>query len=89
MLAPGVLQGWRSFSPVDGVGQSRSFAELLVIVLRRARTVMGALKDSTLVTELREEGIRLRTEWCARLCLRFCLGGEQIFASSEDYDSCS
>lgn len=80
---------WRSFSPVDGVGQSRSFAELLVIVLRRARTVMGALKDSTLVTELCVERIRLRTERWARLCSRFCLGGEQIFASSEDYDSCS
>lgn len=62
MLALGVLQSWRSFSPMDGVGQSRSFAELLVIVLRRARTVMGALKDSTLVTELRAERIRLRTE---------------------------
>lgn len=52
MFGPGVLQRCRSFSPVDGVGQSRSFAKLLVVVLRRARTVMGALKDSTLVTKL-------------------------------------
>lgn len=51
MFGPGVLQRCRSFSPVDGVGQSRSFAKLLVVVLRRTRTMMGALKDSTLVTK--------------------------------------
>lgn len=55
MLGPSVLQRWRSFPPVDGVGQRRSFAKLLIVVLRRARPVVGALKDSTLVTKLYKE----------------------------------